>query len=918
MRKILINHISRIVCACTKGRLALTLALALVALFATVGVLAKDYSSLPGSNAASGAKNSVLSLSSLPSRIKKRLFQQKSSQAKASLSTAKKGYVPGETVTFRGEGFRPGEIVSLRVTHLDGTAETSETHNSQNVTVGEDGTFTASINMTADGFGHDFVVTAHGESSTASTTYSQVAFIAVIKSSSKDGETAELSGSYFASKEPVTLQVTDSVGSKLREPMVAYADEAGQITASWRIGPDESATEPLLVTAQGQMSGLKAEAATPQPLAGTNGGCIEEVAGIGKANCTANDVSLTDIVPGSVIILDADGGCTSTSDTVTFTAQGVFTLTTNERFDIGVYIATDGDGSASGDAGDVGDGARGGQCTRFALANAPDPPYVNLDADVCGDINGPHSPLTQAAGSPLGPVTIQCVDNDGDGKVDLIHCETWNQPGANTVCNGSADVKAGSPAKCNCGTLPSFCIAVPDNNACTRDVCAGTCSGSGAVCENNGQCPTGQTCDNITPQHIPVAVGTACGDPSSGACDAPDTCNANGVCSSNTSPSTTTCRVSAGQCDVAESCDGVSKDCPADGFAAATTTCVGTSTGGPCDGTDSCSGTANTCVDGFQSATTTCRASAGQCDVAESCTGSSGACPANGFQPATTACTGTSNGGPCDGTDSCDGAGACVDGFKSSTTTCRESAGQCDVAESCTGSSGACPANGFQPATTACTGTSNGGACDGTDSCDGAGACVDGFQPATTICRPSAGGCDIPESCTGSSSVCPVDVNPACVIDTQIAPTATTCLDYTSGTAADLNELLYGLKGGVINNISPGVLFLYDTIHLASTGTIFVDQTDGSWTQFLSVHSGQVILYSLSCSKLNVGTTSISASGDVTITGVPAGDYVLGIKYDPNALKGYAPPTPIATFTFTVTAGGAPSGSDSIDVKPKP
>src|SRR5262249_26890347 len=211
---------------------------------------------------------------------------------------------------------------------------------------------------------------------------------------------------------------------------------------------------------------------------------------------------------------------------------------------------------------------------------------------------------------------------------------------------------------------------------------------------------------------------------------------------------------------------------------------------GPCDGTDSCDG-AGKCVDGFQSATTTCRESAGQCDVAESCTGSSGACPADGFAPKTTACTGTSNGGPCDGTDSCDGAGKCGDAFQSAPTPCRESAGECDVAESCTGSSGACPADGFAPKTTACTGPSSGGACDGTDSCDGAGKCVDGFQPATTICRPAVGQCDVAESCTGTGSACPPDVAPLC--EGKIAPTATTCQNFTGGTAGDLTQILYGV-----------------------------------------------------------------------------------------------------------------------------
>src|SRR5207245_6455792 len=110
-------------------------------------------------------------------------------------------------------------------------------------------------------------------------------------------------------------------------------------------------------------------------------------------------------------------------------------------------------------------------------AIAPSPPYFNVDNDACGDLNGP---LTQDGGAlpgqEIGPVTVKCVDANNDGKVDIFHCETWNTPGQNTLCLSAADVMAGSPAKCNCGTLQGACIAVPDNNPCTLDVCKDTCS----------------------------------------------------------------------------------------------------------------------------------------------------------------------------------------------------------------------------------------------------------------------------------------------------------------------------------------------------------------------------------------------------------------------------------------------------------
>src|SRR5438046_3483706 len=90
--------------------------------------------------------------------------------------------------------------------------------------------------------------------------------------------------------------------------------------------------------------------------------------------------------------------------------------------------------------------------------------------------------------------------------------------------------------------------------------------------------------------------------------------------------------------------------CRSDGFASASTSCTCASQGGGCDNdaADHCMGTGSSCVDVFQAASHTCRASAGQCDVAETCTGTSGACPVDGFASASTGCTGASQGDVCD------------------------------------------------------------------------------------------------------------------------------------------------------------------------------------------------------------------------------------------------------------------------------
>src|SRR5207253_3191963 len=151
------------------------------------------------------------------------------------------------------------------------------------------------------------------------------------------------------------------------------------------------------------------------------------------------------------------------------------------------------------------------------------------------------------------------------------------------------------------------------------------------------------------------------------------------VCVDVFKSSSTVCRASAGQCDVAEDCPGRSGACPADSFESSSTLCTGGSQGGACDNdaADHCTGTSNVCVDVFKSSSTVCRASAGQCDVAENCPGTSGACPADSFQSSSTLCTGSSQGWPyathfrshCTGTSN-----VCVDVFKSSSMVCRASA----------------------------------------------------------------------------------------------------------------------------------------------------------------------------------------------------------------------------------------------------
>lgn len=101
---------------------------------------------------------------------------------------------------------------------------------------------------------------------------------------------------------------------------------------------------------------------------------------------------------------------------------------------------------------------------------------------------------------------------------------------------------------------------------------------------------------------------------------------------------------------------------------------------------------------------------------------------------------------------------AASDGKAAAGTECRASAGVCDVAEQCNGFDNDCPADLRLASGSECRPAA--GPCDVTEVCDGTGvACpADVFEAPGTPCRSADGSCDLAESCDGASAACPVDV----------------------------------------------------------------------------------------------------------------------------------------------------------------
>lgn len=170
-----------------------------------------------------------------------------------------------------------------------------------------------------------------------------------------------------------------------------------------------------------------------------------------------------------------------------------------------------------------------------------------------------------------------------------------------------------------------------------------------------------------------------------------------------------------------------------------------------------------------------------------------------------------------------------------------------------------------------------------------------------------------------NSSTASITVN--CAKTAQFAPTNTTCQQFANGTATTQNAIIYNLKNGVINNVSPGVLFYYTTVVApASSFTVTVSQSDNGTTPALgamqlSTYTGNCNTYSsVSASTNSTGTSTFDISG-----ATPGQVFILSVKVDPHTVNGSAAPTPsTVTYTYTTSVNGTavPSSVQQVYLEP--
>ena len=155
----------------------------------------------------------------------------------------------------------------------------------------------------------------------------------------------------------------------------------------------------------------------------------------------------------------------------------------------------------------------------------------------------------------------------------------------------------------------------PDPEEPVLEGCADPAN-EGAACAYEGTVPVcaKAVCKALTCTLVPVDAGKVCRS-AAGVCDIQDTCDGTSIeCPADAKqPTSMVCRKSAGVCDIQETCDGKSNDCPADKK---------------------------------QPNSYVCSKKSGSCDVDVKCDGSGDACPAKTLTVKTSCACPKRDGGP--------------------------------------------------------------------------------------------------------------------------------------------------------------------------------------------------------------------------------------------------------------------------------
>jgi hypothetical protein len=248
--------------------------------------------------------------------------------------------------------------------------------------------------------------------------------------------------------------------------------------------------------------------------------CVEDY--INPGTCISNDVRIEELFALEIIEDCIEG--------VEGEAEVVFRMLTSavgstDRYDIGYFLALDGDNAREGDdclhdflAPPLTDTPTYGDWNSDGVDDVLDGPWWNADGDQCGDISGG----TQITSTDL-QIRFACVDRDSDGFVDIDACVSWDLPSTNAVCGGITDAIPGNFALCGCNSVNTNLPFPSDPQSAPEVDAGGPYTGQEGAPVSIAATASDPDGDALTYSWSGVGLGCSFADPSSAATTV--TCN---------------------------------------------------------------------------------------------------------------------------------------------------------------------------------------------------------------------------------------------------------------------------------------------------------------------------------------------------------------------------------------------------------
>jgi hypothetical protein len=150
----------------------------------------------------------------------------------------------------------------------------------------------------------------------------------------------------------------------------------------------------------------------------------------------------------------------------------------------------------------------------------------------------------------------------------------------------------------------------------------------------------------------------------------------------------------------------------------------------------------------------------------------------------------------------------------------------------------------------------------------------------------------------------------------QITSSATTCSQFSSGTAQTLSSLQYTVRNGVIRSIQPTAFFYWVAVTApAGNNTFTITQTitTGNFNSLIPMTNGSKV-YNSNCGTMH--PTIAQSGGTVTVMfdAPTAGTYFIAIKYNPQSLKNKPAPSPTTTVHYDFMTTGVPASTTGLDL----